>query len=173
MNKNSSIVEFDKFKELINILNNSNLFYFIFAGYGLEGKRKKLVREHKDVDLYIYKKDFNKLKKVLFNINYKIYYEVNDLKAFIKKGLKLDVCLLEKKTNFYYCKLRFIEQYIPKELINKIQKTSINGVFFNIAPDEILKKDGINSEYVVDLKYSQRIKVDNNLFNKIIHKKIT
>ena len=99
-------------------------------------------------------------------------YEINDLKAFQKLGLKIDLCLLKKADNYCTCKLRYVKLLIPLKLLRNIQRVSIGNCTFNIVPDEILKKDALRSRYKEDREYGKKIKVNKDLFNQIICEKL-
>jgi len=167
-------VDFKIFKELIGELEKAKLFYVVFGGFALDGKRGRITMKHKDVDVFCHKEDYDKLETILLKLNYNLLYEINDLKAFQKPGLKLDLCLLKKIGNYYICKLRYVNLLIPLMLLDKImiQRVSIKDCTFNIVPNEILKKDALGSQYRDDIEYAKKIKVDLSLFNQIIYEKL-
>jgi len=165
-------VNFKIFKELIEELEKLKLFYAVFGGFALDGKRGRLTRKHSDVDVFCRGKDYGKLKSALLKLNYRLLYEINDLKAFQKPGLKIDLCLLKKADNYCTCKLRYVKLLIPLKLLRNIQRVSIGNCTFNIVPDEILKKDALRSRYKEDREYGKKIKVNKDLFDQIICEKL-
>lgn len=165
-------VNFKIFEELIEELEKLKLFYEVFGGFALDGKRGRLTRKHDDVDVFCRGKDYSKLKKALLKLNYNLLYEINDLKAFQKPGLKIDLCLLKRIGSYCECELRYVKLLIPLTLLHNIQRASIGNCTFNIVPDELLKKDALNSRYREDREYGKKIKVNKELFNRIICEKL-
>ncbi|MFH1751837.1 MAG: hypothetical protein ABH821_02770 [archaeon] len=153
---------FNDLKEFVSILKQQNLPYFVFGGFAIEGKRGKIVREHGDIDICCLEKDFEEIKILLENLGYTFFENVNDLKKFMQGTASIDLCLLKKEIEEFSCNLRFVNVKFPSSWFFNSDKVVIENFEFNVACNEIIKKDGLNSKYKEDIDFVKTLPVDNN-----------
>jgi len=157
----------EKIKQFIESLEQSKVKYIVIAGVGLDGKRGYLTKSHQDLDVLCSKRDLLKIKEVLSKLKYsgKRY---NDLyKVFDDSGGKVDIGLVSFEQDEAVTYGRIAITRFPKELFTQPQRGQIDGINFNIAPNELLKTWGIHSQKKDDAEYAKSLPVDKKKISKI------
>lgn len=150
----------NKIKQFIQALEQNRLKYIVIAGVGLDGKRGYLTRPHQDLDVLCLKDDLPKLDKILEKLRYsgKRY---NDLyKVFDGSGGKADIGLVTIEGHEAVIYGRIAVTQFPKELFEKPQKGQIDDIQFNVAPNELLKTWGSDSQKGNDAEYANTLPID-------------
>ena len=157
----------EKIKEFLESLEKKKVHYIVIAGVGLDGKRGHLTRPHQDLDVLCSKEDLPLLDQVLDDLGYsgKRY---NDLyKVLDDNGGKVDIGLVsfEKDEAVTYGRIAITR--FPKELFESPQRGHIDGVEFNVAPNELLKTWGSHSQKANDADYAKSLPVDKQKTQRI------
>jgi len=160
---------FEEMKTFIRLLEKNRIKYRIHAGYGLEGLRGKISREHWDLDLLSLKKYEKKLEKIIEEEGYEIHKHRNLLKIMRNRIKIIDIGLLVKEGDKYVSYGAIAETRFPSKLF-KPQKGHIGNFKFNIASNELLKLWGSTSKYINDRKLIKNLEVDTKLYKKIRRK---
>lgn len=157
----------EKLKELTECLEKNKINYSVFAGFAFDGLRGKITRNHRDIDILVLKKDFDKIKKILESLDYD-YEIINErLRATRKDGAKVDLEMVSIQRNEIIISGKYKLTKIPLELFKKAQKGRIGNLAFNVASNEILKLFLQYDQKGNDKEFLEKMPIDNVLFNKI------
>jgi len=155
-------------KSLVDTLESQKIKYVVIAGFGLDRRRGYQTRQHQDIDILCLKDDEDRTVKLVEGMGYReTGWQGNLHKLRKADGTKLDLCFLEQEgeelVTYGNRETRF-----PGELFDQAQRGSIDGIGFNIAPDELLKTWGLDSRKGDDAEYAERIPVDYRLWDRIL-----
>jgi hypothetical protein len=157
----------ERLKEFIGALEERKVRYFVIAGFGLDGKRGYQTRPHQDLDVLCLKDDEDKIKDIIEKLGFDIRNKFNDLyKLRREDGAKVDLCLVTLEGDEYVTYGRIAVTRFPRSLF-KPQKGHIGDVEFYIAPNELLKTWGEDSQKSDDAKYAKSLPGDYRLIKKI------
>ena len=67
------MINIEEAKKFLNLLSKTNMNYFVSGGVGLDGLRKKVSREHKDIDIYLFSEDLDKFIQFVKSLGYKVF----------------------------------------------------------------------------------------------------
>jgi len=153
-------------KRFIQVLEKNKVKYVVHAGYGLDGLRGKLTREHGDLDILSTQQYTKKIHKIAEEEGFEIRQTGTAMKLE-KEGSKLiDIGLLEKEGTMFVSRGFIAETKFPAVLL-KPQKGRINDFEFNVASNELLRLWGSRSKNKNDRRFAQILDVDEKLFDKI------
>lgn len=162
-----SITSLDDLKELVNLFEKKNIFYSIFAGFAFDALRGKISRHHKDADVLVLKRDFNKIKAIVSSLGY-VFDRIAD-RLIIRKSnsARADLEMVTIEGDFGLIRGKSKAVSIPLELIMNVQRKKLDGVEFNISSNEILKLWGLYDRKGYDLNFAKSLKINQKLFDKI------
>jgi hypothetical protein len=154
--------------ELFSEFEKNQISYAVYAGYALEGKRGKITRNHKDVDVFCLKKDLEKVHQLMQQLNFFLYDKIRDLHKFQKEEFKIDFCFLENTGDNLVAEIRHEKVIFPSSLFGSLQAGKIGSLIFKIVPNEILKKYGLSSVHKEDCEFASSLETDENIFSKVL-----
>jgi len=162
-----SEITLERLNEFIRELERKKANYIVIAGFGLDGKRGHLTRQHQDLDVLCLKQDLPKLEESIKKLGYsgKRY---NDLYKLTRPdGGKIDLGLVTLEGDEAVTYGRIAITRFPKELFESPQRGRIEDIKFNIAPNELLKTWGEHSQKMSDAEYAKILPVDAGKINRI------
>lgn len=121
--------------------------------------------------MLIFKKDLKKVERILeeFQLSGKNIDHI--YKVFGEDNIKImDIGVLESENKNFVCYGKLIKTIFPKELFNEPKKVEIDGIKFNVAPNELLKTWGKYSKKDEDKEYSSSLKTNDKLMKRIKQK---
>lgn len=164
----------ERLNEFIGELEKKKIKYIVIAGFGLDGKRGYQSRLHQDLDVLCKKDDLPKIDKIREKLSYS-GERFNDLyKLNRNDGSKVDVGLLTFEGDEAVSYGRIAITRFPKGLFEHPQKGQIGKIKFNIAPNELLKIWGSDSQKGDDADYVKSLPIDEDKFkriNRVLRKK--
>lgn len=160
------MINFDTFKKTINILDDSDISYWVFGGYALDGIREKISREHGDIDIYLLSEDLNKLINIFKSKNIDVIKREN--MYFIDSyELQLGIVLITEENNLFVAHGNKTLAKYPKKMFSKDNILKIEDFKFRSVPNEILVLESRFSRFEKDKELCSKIKHDSELINSI------
>lgn len=157
----------NKIKTILRELEKSDVEYIVIAGVGLDGKRGEFTRPHQDLDVLCPLKKLEQIECVLKKLNYSGQRFTNLYKVFDGKGGKIDLGLIYFEGDEGISSGRIALTKFPKSLFYSPQKGILEGFEFKIAPNELLKRWGSNSQFEKDAEFAKNLPVDESSYSKI------
>lgn len=162
-----SLLTPEKLNEFVRSLERNNIKYIVIAGFGIDGKRGYETRPHQDLDVLCLKEDLMHIKKVIHRLGYKTDRYNDLIKLNREDGAKIDLGLVTIENEEAVTYGRIAVTRFPKELFYKPQRGNIGRIEFKIAPNELLKTWGADSQKGNDSDYAKRLPVDENIMERI------
>lgn len=158
--------------EFLELIAKTNLNYFVFGGVGLDGLRGKWTREHKDIDMYFFEEDFDKLVEFIKKNNYKIFRKSLKSGKCTKfeihgKNLVVDVLVIKKEGDFRVLIGTVGDCKIPNEIFKNPGVGKLEGVSFRTVPNEIFVFEMGYSKSREDKNEGTSLKCNKELLSKI------
>jgi predicted nucleotidyltransferase len=128
-------IPFNSFKKTLLILAESNVSFYIFGGFSIDGLVGKITRPHGDIDIFAWKKDKENIINILKNKDYCIVEE-GVIITFSKEEVKGDILFIEERDNLIYLYGNKATCTIPKAIFEKSLYGNIQGFSFPMMPLE-------------------------------------
>ena len=160
------MVNFNLFKSTIELLEKNNIRFWVFGGFALDGIRGKITRRHGDIDIYLDSDDLIKLENLFESEEYN-FYKREKMYFVESSNLKLGIVILTKDNDLIIANGNKTTAKYPKEMFSKETIVSINSFTFKIVPFEILFLESSFSKFEKDKLFGQKIKINQELYNKI------
>lgn len=151
-------MDFNIFKGIIRSFKENKIRYWVFGGFAFDGIRRKITRDHKDIDIYLHGEDYSKMK----------FCRLKDIT--FSKPCVIETVKLTEESNSIIANHRNANTLIkyPKIIFNKNNNVQIDDIKFRILPNEALKYLSRFSYHQEDKSLGEKLKYDEDNFKKII-----
>jgi hypothetical protein len=165
---------FEKFQDFIRALEKAKLKYVVVGGFAVDGKRRKLSREHHDIDIMCQKADEAVIERLIKSLHYSLVERFEDLYRLKSvDGTRVDLYLVSLDEEHAHSKGKVATISFPKEMfLHDLQKGTIDGFIFTIPSDSFIKKNGFDARAESDQDFVKTLVGDEKkmgLIKKILH----
>jgi hypothetical protein len=165
---------FEKFQEFIRALEKAKLKYVVIGGFAVDGKRRKLSRQHHDIDIMCQKADEVSIEKLIKALHYALVERFEDLYRLKSvDGTKVDLYLVSLDGEHAHSKGKIETLSFPKEMfLHDLQKGTIDGFIFTIPSDSFIKRNGFDAKAESDQDFVRTLVGDEKkmgLIRKLLH----
>jgi phosphorylcholine metabolism protein LicD len=160
------MISLNLFRNTIELFKINKLNFWVFGGFALDGIRRNITREHKDIDIYLLSADLNNFISLFDDEKFNCYKR--EVMYFVESvDLKIGVVLLTREDDKIIANGNKTLVKFPIDIFSISNTVSLSGVSFRIAPNEVLALDAKFSIHESDKTFGTKLKYDDSLFNQI------
>jgi hypothetical protein len=149
------------------LLDKQHIRYWIFGGWGLDGVRGRISREHHDIDVYVFSDDIKKLGAALKSTMNVELARREQMYFVVSEQLELGVVPITDDGSFLIAHGNKTTVYFPQQLFGDKMTAEIGSLRFSRAPDEALALDAQFSKYEADRELGRQLPRNEELFKGI------
>jgi len=153
-------------KKFLSLINPNKINYFVSGGFALDAIRGKIMREHMDLDIYVFEEDLNDFLKKIKKEGYHCFKNLNKYEVQ-SKNLIVDILPIRKIGDQRVIIGNSADTYYPAKIFDLNNFYDLEDISIRLAPNELLVLEMPFSKHPNDKRDSESLNYDKKLFSQI------